>query len=231
MLPWHAGQALACDPPSSWTDNGIETEANEFAAELLMPTAWLEENRRQASSIPDLLSLTERAGTSAQSTCIALSRILPPGHLWAILDDDSVEASGRSPNSSVLPPQPNSTPDFERLARFASESVLELVAGRQVMWWKLEPDEVPQHEALDTRELLKVILDDHFSDPTARRKVLLAIGGIGGAAKSMAQDSTPASILGRLRFAFTRREDFPTSMLEDPRFVTWMEARARELAG
>jgi hypothetical protein len=233
MLPWHAGQALACDTPTAWYEAGsTESEANEFAAELLMPSAWIRDNVERAQSISELLALTEVANTSAQSLCIAVARVLPPGHIWAIFDLGTVAASGRSADSSVLPPKVGSTPDFDQLKRFASDFLIDVVAGRTVAWWNIEATQVPPHGSVDTKALIREILSDYIPEPNAKRRGLQAIAGIGGAAKSMAADSSdPTLIHGRLRLAFTRRDDFPAAMLDDPRFRTWLAARANELAG
>jgi len=236
MLPWHAGTALACDtralltPAAAW-----EQQANLFAAELLLPTAWLREVvARYGGSVRDVIREVEVANASAHASCIALCRVLPAGHVWALLDDDDrVLAWGCSPGSSAEPLAVGAVPDFDLRSRFANEAALCDFAGRRVAWWVYTHETVPRPEVLDPAALLDEILAFHIPDSASRRKVRQSMAGIAGAAKSLAKDSSDEEeVYARLRRAFSRRRDeIPESLLEDARFEAWLAARAHQLVG
>ncbi len=237
LLPWHAGaEVVTCNTPAAWSiQSGWEPEANRFAAELLLPTAWVREAIARNHAIPDLLLEVEPAGASAQATCIALARQLPSGFVWAVLDDDQcVDASGTSPNSSARPLREGEEPDFERLDRFATASYVEMLAGRAVLWWDYTnsaqlSSEVGQESSATVLERL---LERHLDDEGDRRTARQRIAGIAGSAKSMADDPRDqAEIDARLRRALTKPRDFiPQSMMDDPELKTWISVRSRELA-
>ncbi len=234
MLPWHAGNTLACSTPRGWLlERGWEPEANAFAAELLLPTTWLRDAIRQASSIRELLAVVEDANASAQATCIATARLLPPGHVWAIVDDEqAVRATGTSPNSSAEPLHLGHVPDFERLERFANDMHVEVLADQVVVWWEYRHEAVEQRVEIDPATILGQLLEEYIPREDDRRRAGQRLAGIGGSAKGMAEDPRdPEEIHARLRRAFTKSRDFlPSQMLDDPRFRYWLDARAHELA-
>jgi Zn-dependent peptidase ImmA (M78 family) len=94
LIPWHAGTIFSFSDGE--THDGadqayweMEAEANRFAAELLMPQHWLQslhaEKRNPAYTAQQARKL---CGTSMQAVIIAVNRSLPPGYVYAAVDED-----------------------------------------------------------------------------------------------------------------------------------------------
>ena len=153
--------------------------------------------------------------------------------MWAIVDEDAVvKATGNSPNSSAVPLPVGEQPDFDRLARFASEVHVEVMAGQTIVWWEYRHQVIPRSTSGDARTILSDLLGDYLPDADDRRVAQQRIAGIAGSAKNSASDPRdPSEIHALLRRAFTKRREFlPPEVLDDPRFREWLNARAYELA-
>lgn len=122
LIPWHWGTTVSHDSDDGSTDadsrqySALEREANRFAAELLMPTAWL---RSQADQIADIAPAFEHlhrtAGVSAESCCISLPKALAPGFAFAILDDADVVLRSRRSDNTLLRVAQTALPGDRRL--------------------------------------------------------------------------------------------------------------------
>ena len=132
-------------PPNSWylvepheaAARANEVEANEFAAELLTPSGWLA--RLIGSRGPDPGALTREVlsiGVSAQAACIRLSKVLPSGRVWAIVDaGGQISASGQTLETRIAPPQVGSPLARGLLDQFLTR-VDQVPHGRaRVVWW------------------------------------------------------------------------------------------------
>lgn len=82
-LAHELGHLVMHSGTTATTDRQLEQEANQFAAELLIPLATLRAVAPQSPSIQDVLTLKERFGVSAQAMAYALRDC---GHLseWSL---------------------------------------------------------------------------------------------------------------------------------------------------
>lgn len=101
IIPWHFGMVFSnIDKFTRSADAAyreMESEANRFAAELLMPHAWLQELHDQSH---DPVAVTEAAlqtcGTSMASVIIAVNNSLPPGYVYVRTRGDGIVRSSTS---------------------------------------------------------------------------------------------------------------------------------------
>ena len=146
LIPWHVGSVLIDQvapvsprsssyfTPESWT---METEANSFAAELLMPYSWLE---RVISTTDDLSkihrNISQSCQTSALSVAIRLSQFLPERVVYASERDGVVEFSGTTEGTIASPLGTNAEFPIEAFA-YSDQHYVSTMQERRLHWWKL----------------------------------------------------------------------------------------------
>jgi Zn-dependent peptidase ImmA (M78 family) len=106
LIPWHIGPILdelvLSDGRLGTPYWELESEANRFASEILMPTYWINEVVKTLE-IPSasLEQIVAAADVSAFAAVIALNNNLPEGYVYARLNDEGrVASSGRSQRMS-----------------------------------------------------------------------------------------------------------------------------------
>lgn len=111
LLPWHDGSNLAClTRPGEFSEyqaSRAETEANRFAAELLVPESWIRAliTGHGVAQLCPLMQAIEVAEVSAHVASLKLAGALPPGFGFALLDGISiVELAGQSPGMNLALP-------------------------------------------------------------------------------------------------------------------------------
>lgn len=94
FIPWHNGETTcSVDDPSYRVGKRRffdmqELEANIFASEILMPTAWLKEKIKCMDTLDSLInSITKEANASIMACLYALEHVLPAGHVIFITTD------------------------------------------------------------------------------------------------------------------------------------------------
>jgi hypothetical protein len=148
LLPWHLGTILCAvdtsDLVGEYHHRRAESEANRFAAELLVPHGWLQRLIVNARELPEIADAIYEADVTAHVACLQLVRALEPGWVFGILDEDErVALSGASPDTSVKPPQVSErpAPSFDR---YCDEHYIVGHGSRTVLWWHFgRPTPVP----------------------------------------------------------------------------------------
>jgi hypothetical protein len=242
LLPWHGTSSYACDVSAelslhAYLARRAEAEANRFAADLLVPSGWLTGIIESAglTSAGQLLRAIRPAQVSAHVACLALSRQLPTGRVFAVLDvDNRVALAGASAGTSVEPPA-RGTSLGRRLDRFADQREAVTFGSRSVVWWTFEPTQIGGDDDTRTsREILDALLERYAVDDDEARGFRTSFAGIVGSANNsvgIGRRFTEAELHERLRRAFTKSRNLPESMLDDPGFASWLRKRAREVAG
>lgn len=246
LLPWHFGNTFLCETSrvrlfEATADYDFEPEANRFAAELLVPTSWLnpvifELGTDRVAALMDAVSL---ADVSAYVACLRLREVLPAGHTFVISRGDRVLMSGRTQGQGlfgVSPPEVGERFERERLDQFAHE-VEDLDYGStQVTWWTFRGEQIPTDAEADqrtSREVLDEILERHVDDEDRRSSVRASLAGVVGAAYGEATRDGPLSaaelyVRFRGRFAVDR-PGLPDALTQDHDFERWLHKRAQEL--
>lgn len=244
LLPWHVGSNFACDTTRRFLDpeyRGMfaEPEANRFAGELLVPSGWLREQLRQLSGtqMAPVLAITTGAQVSAHVACLRLSALLPPGYVFAMVDQSGrVVLSGQSTGTRLRPPEPGDPLDPAALDRFALETEVINYRGRRIVWWRFA-GEIPPDDTEDdgrtARGVLAELLDKHVQNLDEQRAIQRTLAGVIGAANGEARregDTANQSLYLRFRSRFAKKRDLPDVFVADPDFDVWIRKRADELA-
>jgi Zn-dependent peptidase ImmA (M78 family) len=111
LIPWHIGlivDEIDLTPDAKHTPYWVlESEANRFASELLMPTDWMLEVIEKIESPPEALEkVVTSGGVSRNAAVIRLTDSMAAGYIYALLDSDGVVvSSGRSPGTLANKPE------------------------------------------------------------------------------------------------------------------------------
>lgn len=244
LLPWHLGSTLACNANQSLFDvegdhvADAEREANRFAADLLVPPAWLADHVAEVRDerVEPLLQALVAAHVSAHVACLRLLEILPPGHVFAMLDrTGSVALSGQTPETRIPPPPRGVAPERSLLDRFAAH-VEEIRFGPWlVIWWTFRSadDQPGDDDRRRSTEILDALMARHAADAEDESRLRLALSGVIGAANGDARrqgDTSAGSLHARFRGRFAKTRNLPAALLEDADFETWLRKRAADLA-
>ena len=188
IIPWHFGSIIDKTDPIEPLHNKeywfIETEANRFASELLIPEEW---TKGIINIITDVTELIDTVVVNTQVSPIAatikISGLLPPGYVYCNINDEgSVLYSGRSEGTFACAPQRGTRVDPKTLYDYCEFNWDFTIHGQRFCWWLL-PNSVNVPFDNDTRDW-STVLDDilrHFNIYGDRRQsIKLTINGIFG---------------------------------------------------
>lgn len=241
LLPWHDGSNLAClTRPGEFSDyraSLAETEANRFAAELLVPDAWLKAliAGHGVAEIGPLMQAVEVAEVSAHVASLKLAGALPPGFGFALLDGISiVELAGQSPGMNLALPERGERLESGALDRLSAHTETITFGGRRVVWWSFHEADVreQQEDERTAKEVLGEIVARHSTDEHEYKRIYGCVSSVIGAANSQAEHdgrTKAAELHARFRSRFAVKRELPQTLLDDPEFVGWLERRAGEL--
>lgn len=179
IIPWHVGVIIShTDEDHAGADlfyEECEAEANRFAAELLMPAAWLEKLVSENSLLKAFQEAVSTARVSAIAAFIALSKHVPADCIGVITDSAGTVKYTASNGSRVQLPQIGTLLKSHLSLKTADEVEQgELQNGQIVYFIRHKFKEAPQFNSSETwRDVLYKILDDEGMD----RKVVGQICG------------------------------------------------------
>jgi hypothetical protein len=244
MLPWHLG-SIACHTAVSSgdydarTEGPSEAEANRFAAELLIPTEWLEDLIASTGTerVTPLLEALRIARVSAYVANLRLTAALPAGYVFALVDEHgAVEMSGRSAGTIAPAPREGVAMNVAAFSRFASAYEATEFRGRQVLWWSFRGAAEPGDVRADSRTAALVLQDlatAHSSGSRDAQRLANRLNGITAYAYDHARrqgDLPEDQLLAWLRSRFAGRSDLPAQLMHDPDLDQYLRKRSRELA-
>jgi len=145
LIPWHTGSIVddinvpAGDASAEYWR--MESEANRFASELLMPAGWIGEIARSSGSPAERTRWVSReADVSYLAAAIRLTAFLPSGYVCAITNDHGqVVSTSRSPGTSAIAPRRSEyiTEPNQRYS-WATGFCSETRGNRTYLWWYYE---------------------------------------------------------------------------------------------
>lgn len=247
LLPWHIGAAVACNTAAplfdeeAWHAASAETEANRFAAELLIPQVWLDSQyaAHGQESAAAVLEAIKEAEVSAHVACLRLINTLPAGHTFAMTDSfGNVVLSGQTKGTGVPPPERGerlARLERRRLDKFASAVEEVRYGSNQITWWSFRGTDSTTGVGEDDRsaaEVLDALLADHGIGEAEARLVRQRLSGVIGYANGVARDDGVRdvdSLFVRFRGRFAKTRPLPDELLDDPVFELWIRKRAEEL--
>lgn len=173
LIPWHSGTIFSFTDGEMHTEGAdqayweMEAEANRFAAELLMPQHWLKELYREKKNPASMAKQVRTlCGTSIQAAIIAINKCLPPGYIYAAVDDDDRVMSSTSSRGTYVKPIKEGR-SFEQSAQLAECKQCFEYEFRGVRHnWLLFEAEQDLDAPIDARPW-REILDEIISDTDA----------------------------------------------------------------
>jgi hypothetical protein len=236
LIPGHVGIEVCYVGDGSFYGSSYdESEAQEFASETLMPTAWLTEILAGSENAGEVIHATGEADVSASAALLAINRILPPGHIVALIEPGNVvEMSLASPGTQANRPGQGVVLDRKTIDPFAGDHGSALISGRRVLWWAFdtEAEMPPDDDERTASEVLREIVAAVYPDDERQQQYTLSsINGVAGYAKGGFGEARSAQeMLARLRGRIAGRGQH-APVVQHPLFETYLAKKARELAG
>jgi len=236
IIPWHRGTIIDhLDPASSGTGDNywtFEEEANQFAAELLMPSEWV---AHAVHAEPDLAELHRKVSSECQVSPLAASRRLSamlPANIAFVCDRGGiVEFSGRTANT--LAKVPNWGEAFDaQLYEHAETHYSTTINGRALHWW-IFPKRVLAATIDDRpwRDVLSQIVEEVGVAPEKRVRFKMSVNGVLSAANSAIKQRgrhTKEDLIAACLQRFDGRDDLH-DFAHHPLFLDFVVKRAQEL--
>lgn len=234
LIPGHVGIEVCFMQEAFYdTSSDDEREAHAFAAEVLMPTRWLARIVSDSRDPGAVFAAAEVADVSAAAAMLAITRVLPPGHVVALMGSGQViEMALASPGTVAKLPREGQALDRRSIDPFSADAGAVRFSGREVNWWAFEAEiELPE-DADDRKasEVLREIVDEVFAgDPQGRHYALASINGVASHAK-MGFDPARSDeeMLARLHARLAGRNEH-VAVTGHPLFETFLAKKAREL--
>jgi len=207
VIPWHGGTFVCHTDFDARVPNHIynktEAEANRFAGEILMPSFWVQSFIAENVLIPEILKKIQKAGVSLLAGTFALCRNLPPGFVFAEVNNaGQILRSGKSKDTYIQIPQEGIAVKDAEINSVAPDPDIIPVSNGKIYWWHLKHLTRQAFDIdEDSRVILRKILEEAVDDADERRSLMQSVNGIIGAANGRAryQNSDVYTIL-RARF-------------------------------
>jgi hypothetical protein len=237
IIPWHRGTIVDDIEAPRSKERGryreMEAEANRFAAELLMPSAWVSGLAERSDHAAGLMhSLHEIAQVSFPAAFLKTAKLGRPGFVGAEVRNDVVVRALRTPGTNSKPP---ATDTLIHHVRMPAASEPRTIHGPETAyyWWQiLDVLDDPGHDLKNWREILDEMLLDIPAEFRAKtRSSVNAIVGLAIGREPKGGD--PARIYRRGVEGAQNREGesmWVRYVLSDARFQDYVLARSRDRA-
>jgi hypothetical protein len=236
VIPWHRGTIVDhLDPEHVESSDDywlFEDEANQFAAELLMPSSWLADLIESTSDLSRAHKrICDRCEVSALAASRRLSSLLPENIVFVCEKEGEVEFSGRTEGTLANVPSWKARFDAASFA-YATSHFVSTLGTRRLHWWAL-PDKVNEtsDDPRPWREILDAIVEDIGVDVDDRKRFKMSVNGVLSAANSAVKQHGPhttASVTAACLQRFHDRDDL-RSFAGHPHFMDFVIKRATEL--
>ncbi|TDR80108.1 ImmA/IrrE family metallo-endopeptidase [Paludibacterium purpuratum] len=236
IIPWHRGTIVDHVNPEHVEEKdeywAFEDEANQFAAELLMPSAWLAQLLGSTSDLSVCHArICRECEVSAHAAYIRMSALLPPNIVFISEKGGEVEFSGRTIGTLASLPSWGSSFDAGAY-RYSINHYSTSLGNRKLHWWQL-PDKI---EAVATdprpwREILDDIVNDIGVPDDDRKWFKMSVNGILSAANSAMKRNgthTKDAVIAACLQRFNDRNSL-TAFVDHPEFMEFVIKRAEEL--
>jgi Zn-dependent peptidase ImmA (M78 family) len=236
LIPWHTGSVVDhLDPEETGEIEGywaMEQEANDFAAELLIPSNWLEQNLCATENFARLhRQAAKECDVSLHAAGIRLVNILPKNVVYAVARDGVVEFSGRS-EGTLANAMPYDRPFNADAYDYAESHYTTTYAGREIHWWKLpQRISVRDVDERDWRTILDEIVSDLGLADEDEHGFKNSVNGIVAYANSAAKrtdDYSVSTVMAACIQRFKDRADFK-SFTRHPAFEAFIAKKAKAL--
>lgn len=196
IIPWHMGTIFDITEPhlsegavDYWE---MESEANTFATELLMPQDWVSSFVNESIDVAQVhRAVREGADVSFIAAALRLRSLLPPGYAFAAYNSENrVTYSGKSVNTHFSPPVRGEIVDNGSFSSQAEE-LFEIDTGWDRYIWAKFPTKValPSDTRRPWRDTLNEIIRDTAGTEEQKKKYLQRLNGVLGFANGVARQN------------------------------------------
>jgi hypothetical protein len=244
IIPWQPG-TMFCHASITYRADDelfqqIETEANRFASELLVPYEWASNflSCQSGTLAERVAAIAETAKVSPEVAVIAAARACHPETALLLLDSsETVTLSVASPNSTFRRPLQGAVLDHDSFDEWGVVSSVRIGYGRSIVSLDYAAAHLSEMTSdvtgdLSTEILSAILVDAEPVDAKKRKRLLNTVNGIIGYGHDIALKSgigDAHGILLKIRQRFVARTDVNPVTRHD-RFQSFLEAKARELA-
>lgn len=236
VIPWHTG-AIVDDLDAGDSDRDeyrrIESQANRFAAELLMPRAWAADICKRAEHLRDAMHAIQKiADVSYHAAALRTAQVGPSGYLLAAVREGLVEWVGRTRGTRARVPVQGVSVESIDMPAFGPPEVLSSPTVHYYFWMALpgvpleaKPSE-PWRQILE-RMLANIPAQERFR---TRQRINAIVGNAFGKAPP---DSTPDVMYQRVLESLQNRSDrdkWVAATLQHPDLSQYVLARVHERA-
>lgn len=237
VIPWHLGTIVDdIDVPRSGEATKyreMEAEANRFAAELLMPSTWVVGLSERADHVAGLMrSIRQIADVSYPAAFIKAAKFGAPNYIGAEVRDGVIVRSIRTPGTNSIAIEPGTSLEQVKMPA-AYDAQIVHGSDSTFHWWQIrETLDDPGGEIAHWRTILENILDDVPSE--FRKKTRASVAAIIGFGIGKEQKGAPVDRIYRRGIEASqnrgRESVWVKQVIDDPRFTSYILARARERA-
>ena len=226
VIPWHTGTIVSHVDPgeSDYAYQQMESEANRFAAELLMPTEWLTSEFERSQSVKEYFCrILEQVGTSKEATFYKIFKSLPAPIVCANIDSTSRMISLQ--RSISLPYTPTRGERMDRTSYTADNIFEEFeIEGQHYMSWLFVGRQIEETDARSWRDIFDEIMNS--TNMNHKRQSVNSILSV-GAHKAKGQ-SVP-DMCGSVLRTFSDRDEL-SAIVNHPLFEQYIIKRVKELS-
>jgi Zn-dependent peptidase ImmA (M78 family) len=236
VIPWHNGTHFCrVDGDTRLVDEltaEVESQANRFAGELLMPAAWVRGLIKSKGALADLIEAVRVSGVSYHAASIRLINLLPTGFLFVELDSGNklVRASSSS-DTWIRLPERGSPFAKAQIDSLADESVSFKSGSSRILWWRLSDKLSPPKRTFGSEtssEMIKRICLEVFGDKEEARRAVMSVNGVIGAANGTNIRELNQDLFTVLKQRFLGRRELAAVVTHDA-FNEFLARRAEEL--
>lgn len=227
IIPWHTGTIVSHlgKIEANTEYRKMESEANKFAAELLLPSSWLRDKEGNFSSVENLIkSILDDSGVSRDAALIKIFNTIDLPVICAEVDSEGLiidyYRSGSSPSSVSLIGR--NIGEDKIFSTSDSEERFEL-GDRSYKAWVFSTDKFTETDPRPWREVLNQILDE-----TNSKNLLPSINAILPSKYNSNKDKSEAELCSLAFQAYDGRGRFDL-VISHPLFPQYVIKRIREL--
>lgn len=178
FIPWHIGTVFShTNENHEYADrlyHDCEVEANRFAAELLMPTEWLEELLRNSSPGHAHQTILEIVGTSPEAAFYRIGALLPYNYIGVLTSKTGKVLRSVTTNSRLQRPEEGEVLTGQAVFKSASKAVHTLHTNNIIYWLRYDRAIAPVDKStMSWRECLAQIAEEVGVD----KKLLQSLNG------------------------------------------------------
>ena len=240
LIPWHFGRIvdsidLADSPVDDYFE--LESEANRFASELLMPEQWVRDQiGRFDDPLQALLEIARAADVSVQAARIKFLENLQCNHVLAFANDGIVDWSSRSAGTiAATVPRGFDLTLSDPYPFECARWTVEHNRGEYRLWRFPTSHDASLDKANEAwREILDRIVADILPDFEGRKQFKASINGVTSNANGMVRaNRNPDTIMAAMwqRLHARALEDLRyEALVQHPELRSFCSTRAHEYA-